>query len=55
MSNRKLISAKHVLPSSVYIIYTGWSNIVCEPDDYNTIGRCTETFWSPCTYNTRSL
>jgi len=20
----------------------------CAPDDYNTIVRCTETFWSPC-------
>jgi len=21
---------------------------MCAPDDYNTIVRCTETFWSPC-------
>jgi len=28
---------------------TGWSKSLCAPDDYSTIIRCTETFWSPCT------
>jgi len=27
---------------------TWWSKILCAPDDYNTIVRCKETFWSPC-------
>jgi len=43
------------MPNITYIsqntfgnIYTGWSKILCAPDDYNTIVRCTETFWSPC-------
>jgi len=26
---------------------TVWSKSLCAPDDYNTIVRCTETFWSP--------
>jgi hypothetical protein len=25
-----------------------WSKSLCAPDDYNTIVRCTETFWSLC-------
>ena len=29
---------------------TGWSKSVCSPDDHNTEGRCTETFWSPFIY-----
>jgi hypothetical protein len=28
----------------------GWSKSLCAPDDYNTIVRCRETFWSPCVY-----
>ena len=28
--------------------YTGWSKSLCAPDDYSTIIRCTETFWSSC-------
>jgi hypothetical protein len=27
---------------------TGWSKCLCAPDNYNTIIRYTETFWSPC-------
>jgi len=27
---------------------TWWSKSLCAPDDYNTIVRCTENFWSPC-------
>jgi hypothetical protein len=27
---------------------TEWSKCLCAPDNYNTIIRCTETFWSPC-------
>ena len=34
---------------NVWLWYTGWSKSLCAPDDYNTIVRCTETFWSPCT------
>jgi len=32
--------------------YTGWSESLCAPYDYNKIVRCPETFWSPCR-NTR--
>ena len=28
--------------------YTEWSKSLCVPDDYNTIFKCTETFWSLC-------
>jgi len=31
------------------ILSTGWSKSLCAPDDYKTIVRCAETFWSPCT------
>jgi len=27
---------------------TGWSKSLCAPDNYSTIIRCTETFWSLC-------
>jgi len=27
---------------------TGWSKSLCAPGYYNTIVRCTETFWSHC-------
>ena len=27
---------------------TGWSKSLCAPDDYTTIVRSTEAFWSPC-------
>jgi len=30
------------------ILNTWWSKSLCAPDDYSTIIRCTETFWSPC-------
>jgi len=30
------------------ICYTGWSKSLCTPDNYSTIIRCTETFWSLC-------
>jgi len=33
---------------SVLKYYTEWSKNLCAPDDYSTIIRCTETFWSPC-------
>jgi hypothetical protein len=33
-----------------FLSSTGWSKILCAPDDYNTIVRCTETFWWPCTF-----
>jgi len=29
--------------------YTEWSRSLCAPDDYSTIIRCTENFWSLCT------
>jgi len=29
---------------------TEWSKSPCALDDYSTIIRCTETFWSPCIY-----
>jgi len=31
-------------------IYTVWSKSLYAPDDYSTIIRCTEAFWSPCMY-----
>jgi len=30
------------------LCYTGWSKSLCAPDDYSTIIRCTEAFWSFC-------
>jgi len=29
-------------------INTWWSKSLRAPDEYNTIVRCTQTFWSPC-------
>ena len=34
-------------------IHTEWSKSLCAPDDYSTIIRCTETFWSHCIIKTR--
>jgi len=31
------------------LVTTGWSKRLCAPDDYNTIIRCTQMFWTPCT------
>ena len=35
------------------MVYTGWSKILCAPDDYSTIISCTETLWSLCILNVK--
>jgi hypothetical protein len=32
----------------LHFICTGRSKSLCAPDDYNTVVRCTDTFWPPC-------
>jgi hypothetical protein len=34
----------------LFLSYTVWSKSLWAPDKYNTTVRCTETFWSTCTY-----
>jgi len=31
---------------TIHVNNTGWSKSLCAPDNYSTIIRCTETFWS---------
>jgi len=54
MSNIK--SLKHASPTlgppvrfmwPAQFPYTGWSKSLCASVNYNTIVRCTETFWLP--------
>jgi len=47
-SNNKYWTPDRVEPYRITALYTGSSKRLCAPDDYNTIVRCTETFWSPC-------
>jgi len=37
-----------------FTLYIKVDQKVCVPDDYNTIVRCTETFWSPCMLKTNT-
>ena len=41
------LGAKSVCPKTMFLVQ-GDQKSLCEPDDYNTVVRCTETFSSPC-------
>ena len=41
------LGAKSVCPKTMFLVQ-GDQKSLCEPDDYNTVVRCAETFLSPC-------